>query len=73
MKLIILFNWKIVIKTPETVTPAKRPPNVSAPNMNPTTTGEITASKPGATISLIADCVEISTHRPCSAFVNASS
>ena len=39
----------------------------------PTKTGEATATKPGKIISLIADCVEISTQRPCSAFDKASS
>ena len=56
------FDWNIPINTPDTVTPARRPPNTSGPNKNPTTMGTIKAMAPGAIISLIDALVEIATH-----------
>ena len=55
-------DWKIAIRTPHVVTPAKRPPSISAPPINPMATGTAIANKPGNTISLIEAVVEISTH-----------
>src|SRR5881394_1346451 len=56
------FDWKIPINTPDTVTPANRPPNTSGPNVKPTTTGVIKAMAPGIIISRREACVEIATH-----------
>src|SRR6478752_2093860 len=33
------FDWKIPIKTPDTVTPANTPPRTSGPSVKPTSTG----------------------------------
>ena len=70
----------MAISTPVTVTPANRPPSISGPwsllnnfGEKPTITGVAIAKTPGRTISLIADFVEISTQRPCSALFKASS
>ena len=72
-------DWKIAIKTPHVVTPASRPPNISAPPIpnhfspKPTTTGTAIARSPGNTISLIDAFVEISTHLSYSATPFAAS
>ena len=67
------FDWKIAIKTPHVVTPANNPPSISAPPIKPINTGTIIANKPGATISRIDACVEISTHLSYSATPLAAS
>ena len=66
------FDWKMAINTPETVTPANKPPKASAPKTKPIITGETTANTPGITISRKAAAVEISTHLPYSATPSAS-
>ena len=65
--------WKIAISTPDTVTPASRPPRVSGPKTNPTTTGVNTASRPGRTMRRMAALVEISTQRAYSGLPLAAS
>ena len=66
-------DWKIAIKTPEEVTPARSPPSISAPPPKPIITGTNIAIKPGMIISLSAAFVEISTHLLYSATPSASS
>ena len=61
------------MSTPDTVTPASRPPRVSGPKMNPTATGVSTASRPGSTMRRMAALVEISTHRAYSGLPLAAS
>ena len=54
--------------TPVTVAPANMPPRAAAPSTRPTTTGAITAVRPGRIISLSAAAVEMSTQRAASGF-----
>src|SRR6476619_1319054 len=56
------FDWKMPINTPDTVTPANKPPRTSGPKMNPTITGVIKAIAPGKSISRIEALVEMATH-----------
>ena len=73
------FDWKIAISTPQVVTPANKPPSISAPPIpnhfppKPTITGTAIANNPGSTISLIDAFVEISTHLSYSATPIAAS
>src|SRR5690606_12735821 len=68
--------WNIPIKTPDTVTPANKPPNISADevsgntplNPNPTNIGTISAMAPGNIISLKEAFVEMATHLSYSGF-----
>ena len=66
-------DWKIAIKTPHVVTPARRPPSISAPPIKPTPTGTTIASTPGKTISLIDAVVDMATHLSYSATPSAAS
>ena len=66
-------DWKIAIRTPADVTPARRPPSISGPPIKPTNTGTTIAITPGNTISLIEALVEISTHLSYSGVPSAAS
>ena len=50
------------ISTPQTVTPASRPPSASL-RLRPAATGIVTASSPGVTMRRMAAAVEMSTQR----------
>ena len=51
------------IRTPVTSAPPRSPPRPATPSTNPVATGAVTASRPGRIISLMADRVEMATHR----------
>ena len=54
--------WKIPINTPQTVAPARKPPNTSGPNTKPMINGDKIAIAPGNIIFLSDASVEIATH-----------
>ena len=64
---------KSAIVTPDTVTPASKPPSGSGPIVKPTTTGVKMASAPGATMRFREASVEIFTQRAVSGFALPSS
>ena len=61
------------METPETVTPARRPPRASGPAKKPTATGVKIASAPGNIMLLMAASVEMATHFSTSGFAVPSS
>jgi hypothetical protein len=66
-------DWNRAISTPQTVTPASRPPSIWAiADESDDHDGASTASRPGSTICLIAEVVEISTHLAYSALPSAA-
>src|SRR5690606_38547536 len=68
--------WNIPRSTPDTVTPARRPPRISAEEVSsntplkpkPTSNGTINAMAPGRIISRMDALVEIATHLSYSGF-----
>ncbi|MNL66765.1 hypothetical protein D3C87_1912810 [compost metagenome] len=54
--------WKIPIKTPQTVAPARKPPKTSGPKIKPINKGDTIAMAPGSIIFLMEASVEIATH-----------
>ena len=54
--------WKIPIKTPLTVAPAKKPPKASGPNTKPMKIGEMMVIAPGNIIFLSEASVLMATH-----------
>ena len=63
----------MAINTPAVVTPASKPPSISAPPINPMATGTAMAKRPGKTISLSEALVEMATHFSYSATPSAAS
>ena len=51
------------IRTPVTSAPASSPPRPATPSTKPVATGAVTARRPGRIISLMAERVEMATHR----------